>query len=479
MPRPETYTALPTMREFHECPAKYRCIVGPVGSGKSSAAVVEICAFLPKFLFDEYQIKRTRWVVVRNTYRELMDTTVKTIMDPESGWFPGGDYHKKEEVYTIKWREGFEAEIMFRACDRADDLKKFKSLEITGFLIDESIEVPEDIKDMLKNRVGRYPRGCPVKFGIEITNPPDAEHPTYYKYKWNIKPPGPVPSQKPLEDHIGFWQPPGENRQNLNPTYYEDLIKAYAHNPEWIKRYVEGKPGVSIKGKPVFNNFIYDLHVAKSPLVWSKGSLFAGWDNTGNTPACVVVQMPSPRMVQVLRTYHSERMGIVDFAKLVVADRNTTFPNATWTDYGDPAGWAQFSKSGGQLTSNSQLMEEEAGVKLLPSEQNWSVRRETVEMQLGTLVAGQPGLSIDPSCIRLINGFIGGYCYPQIGTTGVYKDKPTKNQYSHIHDALQYVLVMLVRHVIQKTNKRGVSLGTFGDRTRASKEESSFVAYGG
>ena len=62
-------------------------------------------------------------------------------------------------------------------------------------------------------------------------------------------------------------------------------------------------------------------------------------------------------------------------------------------------------------------------------------------------MGGEPGLLMDPSCVRLINGFIGGYCYPEVATTGIFRETPLKNKYSHVHDALQYVLVMLTKNV--------------------------------
>ena len=104
-------------------------------------------------------------------------------------------------------------------------------------------------------------------------------------------------------------------------------------------------------------------------------------------------------------------------------------------------------------------MRNEAGVNLLKSEQNWEARRESVEFQLGRLVAGEPAMLIDPSCHRLINGFIGGYCYPEVGTTGMFRETPEKNKFSHIHDALQYLCVMLLRNV--RYRGRGNSSTTF------------------
>ena len=67
--------------------------------------------------------------------------------------------------------------------------------------------------------------------------------------------------------------------------------------------YVEGKPGVIIQGKLVYHNFKRDVHVAEKPLVWAGGPLYRGWDNSGNVPACVVVQVPRAGHIQILKEF--------------------------------------------------------------------------------------------------------------------------------------------------------------------------------
>ena len=440
-----TYEPLPTLKAFHQCDNDIRCVVGPVGSGKTSAATWEICYFLPHHLNKKYGIKKTKWCIVRNTYNELIDTTQRTIFD----WFPLGDYKDQKKIYKLYFPDGIEVELLFRSCDRPEDVAKFKSLELTGYWIDESIEVKEEIKMMLKNRIGRFPAKCARRYGVETTNPPDIEHPTYFKFNWgDTPPPGPIPESKPLENHRGFWQPPNENTPNLREGYYDDLRKDYADNPDWVALYVEGKPGTTVQGKLVYNRFIRKTHVATGPLIWSKGTLFAGWDNSGNYPACVVCQMPYPGHVQVLREYTQDNMGIVDFTRWVVADRNERYPKATWVEWADPAGFNRFSKKDGGLTSNSEMMME-MGVEISPSDNNWAARREAVEKQMSYI----DGCLIDGSCNRLISGFLGGYCYKEIGTTGIFQDKPMKNKFSHIHDALQYCMMGMVDGSHKKPTK--------------------------
>jgi hypothetical protein len=431
------YDPLPTLKLFHESPAQIRSIVGPVGSGKTSAAAWDFCFYLPYFLLEEYGIKRTKWVIVRNTYTELIDTTQKTVFE----WFGFGNYAVQQKTYILKYPDdGPEVELMFRSCDRPQDKKKFKSLEITGYWIDESIEVDEEVKRMLKNRIGRYPQRCPVRFGIETTNPPDVEHPTYSQFDWHLPPPGPIPSGKPLENHKGFWQPPYENIKNLRPGYYDDLRRDYADTPDWIDMYIEAKPGVIIRGKLVYHNFKRDYHVATDPLKWTGQTLYRGWDNSGNRPACMVVQIPAPRQAQVLSEFFSDKMGIVDFGNYVVNQCNLKWPGAEYLDWGDPAGENEYSKKEGGFTSNAKLMRNECNIKVKPSEQNLTARIESVEQQLGKI----DGLLIDPSCTRLINGFMGGYCYPENKSImGEFLPNIMKNKYKDIHDSLQYVMVKL------------------------------------
>jgi len=437
------YKPLPTLKKFHASTARIRCVVGPVGSSKTTAAIHEICYYLPSYIKEKFGITSTRWVVVRNTFGELLDTTQRTLYE----WFPFGIPKVQKKEYVLNY-DGMQVEILFRGCDRPEDVKKFKSLEVTGYLIDESIEVKETIKKMLKNRIGRFPRKSPVAAGIEVTNPPDVEHPTYTDFKWVTHVPGPISEKPPLENHIGFWQPPRENEENLRDGYYDDLIKDYANYQDWIERYVDGKPGITVQGKLVYNNFTRDFHVSRKHLKWDGGPLFVGWDNTGNCPAAVIVQMPIPNQVQILREYHTDRMGIVDFTSYVVASRNRDFPKATFADFGDPAGEAEYPKKEGGFTSNAQLMRDECGVEVEPSEQNFTARIGAVDGQLGKIIGGKPGLLIDPSCVRIINGFMGGYCYKEIGTTGIYSREPIKNRFSHVQDALQYILIKMLKDCI-------------------------------
>ena len=68
------------------------------------------------------------------------------------------------------------------------------------------------------------------------------------------------------------------------------------------------------------------------------------------------------------------------------------------------------------------------------------------------------GFVIDPSCSVLRKGFMGGYRYSRVQVSGTerYREEPDKNEYSHPHDALQY-LALGVKSTTQVVTGRGVA----------------------
>ncbi len=65
------YDANPTLRRFHRGKAFYRGVMGPVGSGKSTAMCMEIMRRAREQRRSPDGTRRTRFAVIRNTYREL------------------------------------------------------------------------------------------------------------------------------------------------------------------------------------------------------------------------------------------------------------------------------------------------------------------------------------------------------------------------------------------------------------------------
>lgn len=235
------YDAPRTLARMLRSDAFVRCVVGPVGSGKSSGCIIELLRRAREQAPGPDGIRRSRWAVIRNTYRELEDTTRKTF----EAWVPEalGRWYEQDFTFVMKFGD-VEAEVLFRALDRPEHVKKLLSLELTGAYINELREVPKAVLDLLQARVGRYPSkkdGGPTWFGIWAdTNPWHMGH-------WGYK----LFSVERPEGFELYEQPSGlsedaENVANLPAGYYERLCRG--KDEEWVDVYVRSKYGASDRG---------------------------------------------------------------------------------------------------------------------------------------------------------------------------------------------------------------------------------------
>jgi hypothetical protein len=475
-----TYTPPgPQAQRFHQARGFVRGLMGPVGSGKSSSCCVEIVhhALRQK---PYRNTRHSRWAVIRNTFPELKSTTIKTWQM----WFPDSiapmrwdsPITSRMRVPDIGDGTGLDLEVLFIALDSPEDTGKLRSLELTGAWINECSEVPKEVFDMLTQRVGRYPPkswGGPVDTGVILdTNPPDDDH-WYYKFAeedtpvdWKFfRQPGALlhqpknregltrlDSAADVDDYAP--NPLAENVHNISNGYGYWLNQIPGKNQDWINVFLLGKYGTTADGKPVFPEYDDAVHVAKESLVPVPGArLFAGWD-FGLTPACVVGQITPRGQLQILREYVSEDMGIRQFARTIVKPGLINdFPLMKIESACDPAGNVRSQID--EKTCVQELLE--AGIYSEPASTNDFIqRREAVAYFLTQLNEGRPGFLLDPSCKQLRKGFNGKYRYERVRTSVErYKDRPLKDEFSHPHDALQY-LCMRIRAAMNPIRARTV-----------------------
>jgi len=440
--------------KFHTHNGFVRGLMGPVGSGKSSSCCVEIVnrALQQEPWFDG--VRRSRWAVIRNTYPELKSTTIKTW----ETWFPS-------HVAPIRWDTpitanmiiddigdgtSLELEVLFLALDKASETGKLRSLELTGAWINEASEIPKEIFDMVTQRVGRYPsklRGGPTWSGVILdTNPPDDDH-WYYKIAEEETPEG----WKFYRQAGGLFKegeeykpnPDAENIDNLPSGHQYYLNQLGAKNDDWINVFLLGNYGTTGDGKPVFPEFNDKVHVAKENLNPIRGlPIILGWD-FGLTPACVIGQMTPKGQLIIVRELVSQDMGIRQFANDIVKPvLLNEFGGFQRFSAGDPAGSIRAQTD--ERTCFQELLE--CGIATEPANTNdWIPRRESVAFFLTRMADGQPGFLLDPRCKELRRGFNGRYRYERLRVSGSarYKDRPVKDDSSHIQDALQYACLRI------------------------------------
>lgn len=427
--------------KFHSSNAFVRGLMGPVGSGKSTTCIMEIMA-RGQSQKPHNGVRKTRWAIIRNTYPELKSTTIKTFQE----WVPDAVI-KWDAPISCRYVGGLndgtslDTEIFFFPVDRPEEIGKLKSLELTGAWINEAAEIAKGVFDMVTQRVGRFPprrMGGPSWSGVLLdTNPPDDDH-WYYRMaergpkEWDFfKQPG------GLTEVNGDYVPnlSAENIGNLPGGHEYYLRQIHGKTKDWIKVFLLGQYGSVVQGKPVYPEWSDDMH-CKPTAVNRELPLLLGFDY-GLTPAVAICQVSRGRL-HVIDELFAIDMGISQFARdIVIPHLAVNYPRMSFQAVGDPAG-----SSRAQTDEKSCFMElAEAGLPCVPASTNaFAGRREAVAKYLTKMVDAKPGLLVDPKCDMIRRGFNGRYCYKRVQVSGDerYRDVPDKNDYSHLHDALQY-----------------------------------------
>ena len=96
------YRPAPTVARYLDSDAFLDLIVGPIGSGKSAGSVIKLLRRWHRQAPSIDGVRRSRWLIGRNSYRELRDTTLPTFFD----WVPrdAGLFSKGDMTYTLQAR---------------------------------------------------------------------------------------------------------------------------------------------------------------------------------------------------------------------------------------------------------------------------------------------------------------------------------------------------------------------------------------
>lgn len=468
------YEASYTCTLFHLDRSVVRGLMGPLGSGKSTACCAEVMSLAMAMPVLSNGKRQARVAIIRNTYRELADSTINTWLD----WFPEaqfGDFNRGDNTHQIRilCTDGapLELDVVFRALDRPADVKKLLSVEYSFAWVNEAREIPLVIINMLRDRVGRFPSyGDPVlkaaaarayaagltqeqlgevnmaEYGgywagvIMDTNPPDEDHWWYKIFELGgvdvSQQTGYSPSGWRLFRQPSGRSPQAENLANLRPGYYQNMA---GKTPEWVKIYYDGGYGFVSDGRPVYPEWTDGFHCTDWAVPLKGIEIRVGID-FGLTPAAVFVQQDIHGRWRVIDELVADGMGITRFAELLNQKIQAEYAGYQFKFFGDPAGDQR-----AQTDENTPFKILRANeIQAFPARTNdFNIRREAVAQPLMRIIDGRPGLSIHPKCRQLRKGMGGKYCYRRVQIVGDdrFHDKPDKGMYSHVSEALQYVML--------------------------------------
>lgn len=484
------YHAVNTFTRLHNDLAKYLFIRGPVGSGKSSGCIWHLVLNAMAQHPQEDGVRRSRYGIIRASYPALKSTVVKSWKQ----WFKSlvnivYDTPIRGEM-RLPHPDGqteVEIELVFIALDREEDVNKLQSLELTGMHFNEAAEIPRGVHQMSKSRINRYPGqdvgGCINPFILCDYNSIDTEHWLYKiaeeeqppKHSFYAQPPAllmvdsgegdpkvpiidaagnhyvinpeadnlghyipghpakpPLPNAKWNTSHDSWWIP------HLDEDYYADQV--FGASPDWVNVMILNNYGQLRTGRPVFNEYQDQYHFASNEIKPIKGLPIIIGIDLGLTPAAAFTQLsPTGQMIvfdELVTEDCSVQKFLEDYLTPLLRNKYGSF---NYELIIDPTAMATRSQNDAKA---AEYYIREAGLPYRPGvTNNWTKRKEAVVYFLRKL----GGFSLSPSCPSLRKGFISEYKFEKKRTAlspgnnnPLFKEKPEKNMYSHIHDALQY-----------------------------------------
>lgn len=449
-------SSTPTIKSFLKSNVFGRLIAGPVGSGKTTACIIDLFKRSMEQEAAPDGFRYTRHAIVRQTLKQLKDTVLKDCRD----WLGGlGEWRVSENTFFLNFGD-VRSEWIFIPLEDADDQARLLSMQLTGAWGSEVIEMNFDILAPLSGRVGRYPRaekGTPTWHGIIA----DTNFPTELTPWHNFM------ENPPAEWQI-FKQPSGmsPDAENLNwlvqnkdtvllplnhparlaqgRKYYERLVETYGGDSDWVKRYVYAQYGEDPTGAAVFREtWKTDFHTADTTLLIPGYPLIVAQD-FGRNPWSLICQVDHMGRLLVHQEVPGTNMGL---EKHVLTNLRPVLFSDKYLGYkvmvvGDPSGIAK-----GTTTEESCFdLLKRVGLPAIPAPTNdIEPRLRAVEALLGRQVGGAAALVISrQGCPMLIRAMAGGYRFTKTKQGGlrVVPEKNDPEGFSHVADCLQYAALI-------------------------------------
>jgi len=233
---------------------------------------------------------------------------------------------------------------------------------------------------------------------------------------------------------------------------YRETIKNSLPLVEYLREYELNWD--TFQGMPVYPEFSKIHILDEKPEPQPGLPMLLGFD-FGLTPAAVVAQLQEETLV-IFHEFVEINMGADRFSDKVMQELRLRYPTfgdfkKNWLTYIDPSG--VFRKDTDETTCAGILNKK--GFRCIPGPVTWEERRHGVLHWLQRLSSeGTPAFQIySKGCSMLIKGFEGGYRFSEKNAEiAPNKLRPIKDQFSHPHDALQY-LCAGIRALNRKTGK--------------------------
>lgn len=270
------YIPGPVALEAHQSAAQVKLAWGPLGTSKTTWLCWRIAYLAQVAARAGYSL---RALLVRDTYRNLADSTLQTWLH----WFPegaAGHTARSDPVDYKLFMGGRYHDVLFRHGQTEQDASMFLSTEYDFIGLEEiapaylpggrhvSPGIAEGVFDMAYSRLTREIKRA-AAIGPELAMTCNSPPLTHWASTRIID-----RDEDYLEKlHWAHWMfPVADNAHNLRPDYYSNLEMAWEGKRALIKRFLQGERIAVFVGIPRFNIDALDRLLNKT-----KNPTFRGW----------------------------------------------------------------------------------------------------------------------------------------------------------------------------------------------------------
>lgn len=462
------YTPTPTGEKFHKCKCRYKLLVGAGGTGKTTACIWECVRRVVNATPCKDGWNRASILVIRSGVKNLKHTVVENLKEvfPEYMVREVGSTNPAEvqllmhefEVNVVDKQTG-EQRTVVRKVDitfvcmsvcKSTAEQDLKGRNVTIAWLNEATEIPIEVFREVTNRVGRFPTLSMIPDGMSLqeyhhdlagvimdTNPSYKDNWVYKDYIMKDCVNNP--------EYYAYFHTKGwctDNPDNKAGILHEHLRASHmaeTADPDrrtqmYVGEWVEPKPAGHLVYGQDFEERKHVREIEPEKFI----PIVIGYD-PGLTGACVFVQntMSGIKVLGEICTPENSSMTNVDFLQSV--RNHYDYHYASYYDgvvmmYCDPISKNREANTG---TTTIQYIRR-AGFE--PRLATTNIPADRIEQVRETLRDGH--ILIDPKCETIIKGMKHGY---RTIKSNSYEDryKILKNHYSHVQDALQYVILAI------------------------------------
>jgi phage terminase large subunit len=423
---------------------KYIRYCGGIGSGKTLIGCIQVILWAVQHPGD--------YLVARQFLPELKITTYKTFKDicpPELIV----EERVAEGIIRLKTAsKGKVSNIIFRGLDEPD---KLRSLNLSGFYIDEANQVSEAAFMMLQGRR----RGPGLRKGILTMNSGGHD----WSWRWFVKK-DMITKDAVKREFVNIYAPSTENI-HLPEDYVETILASWSD--ERIQREIYADED-SFEGQ-VYTEFRQDLHVIPPFAIPKEWTRHIGIDHGYRNPSAWIWGASDyDGNLYIYREFYQNEWLIEQICKqgkdgkpsvMQMMQIPATYPpryeKIEWAKI-DPSTNSRRNEREGKKISDFDIYAENlpSDFPLQPANNDVTVGIDRVKTWLKPDSNGKPRLYVFSTCTNLIDE-IGKYRYPELTVSQQGKKNEKENPLKvddHACDALRYLVMGMPEKPLKTEN---------------------------